>query len=124
MAGKKDRIKDSERSSIIAKDLTKCYICGSTDRVALHEAFYGNANRKKSKEDKMIFPICGPHHNLSSAGVHFNKELDLKLKKIAEKVWIANYTSKDENIEDRIDKFIKRYGKNYLDDEDLKNFSM
>ena len=119
---KKER-KTSEES--LLQKTKACFFCGSTRRdLHRHHVFYGTANRRKSEEDLMWVYLCPEEHNTSSIGVHFNKELDLKLKKIAEKVWIANYTSKDENIEDRIDKFIKRYGKNYLDDEDLKNFSM
>ena len=119
MAGKKDKIKDAERGSIVVPSLDRCMICGSTDRVAIHEIFFGSANRKKSKEDMLCVPLCWNHHNGSNYGVHFNKYLDIKLKKQGEKIWIATYTDDSLSYEDRIDKFIKRYGRNYLDDTDI-----
>lgn len=120
MAGKKDKIKDTERNSIIVPYLNKCMICGSTDRVAVHEIYFGTANRKKSKEDGMCVPLCWSHHNGSSFGVHYNKDLDLKLKKQGEKIWIDNYTDDDLPYVERIDRFIWRYGKNYLEENDYE----
>ena len=92
--------------SIIAPLLPRCYICGSGSKVATHEVFYGTANRKKSIEDGMLVNLCGKHHNLSSEGVHFNKELDMRLKQKAQSVWENTYGDRKE--------FIKRYGKYYL----------
>ena len=83
-----------------------CAICGSKNKIATHEIFYGTANRKKSIEDGMVVNLCGKHHNLSSEGVHFNKELDLKLKQKAQTVY-------EEKLGTRED-FIKRYGRSYL----------
>ena len=119
MAGKKDRIKDKDRFSILSDILDRCYLCGSDDRVALHEAFGGTANRKKSKEWGLVYPLCGPHHNLGTFSVHNSKELDLKLKKHAEMMWIVKHTDPNEPLDDRIDKFINIFGKNYLDKEDF-----
>lgn len=89
-----------------------CYVCGGTEGLHCHHIFFGTANRKKSDEDGMVVYLCGPHHNLSSAGVHFNPRLDDKIKQEAEKIWISTYTNK--SIEEGIPDFIKRYGKNYL----------
>ena len=44
---------------------------------------------------------------MSDAGVHFNKELDLKLKRLCEQNWLAVRNKTEED-------FIKEYGKNYL----------
>ena len=119
MAGKKDKIKDECRFTIMQPQFNnKCFFCGSGDRVAKHEVFYGTANRSKSKEDGLIVELCWNHHNGSNVGVHFNHDLDLKLKKRAEKIWIINYAGSCTKVEG-INKFIKRYGKNYLDSEDL-----
>lgn len=93
-----------------------CYICGATNTLHKHHIFYGTANRRISDEDLMCVYLCPAHHNMSSQGVHFNKELDLKLKKHAEKVWIINYANGD--FEEGINRFIERYGKNYLDEGD------
>lgn len=111
MSGKKDKVKDSERYSIVS-DLTKCYVCGTTEGLHIHEVF-GGPNRDKSKQDGMCVGLCGYHHNLSNEGVHFNKPLDEKIKKQAEKIWIKEYA--DGDLENGIELFIKRYGRNYLD---------
>ena len=119
MAGKHDKVKDSERFTIITPGFTgRCFLCGSTDRVAKHEAF-GGPNRDKSKQAGLIYELCGPHHNLSGQGVHFNKELDLKLKKHAEKIWIEHNVDPYASRDNKIKKFISIFGKNYLDEEDF-----
>lgn len=110
MAGKKDEVKDSERYSILVEDLNHCYFCGS-DHVHLHEVIHGTANRKKSKEDGLVLPLCQFHHS----EVHNKPDLDLRLKKIAEKIWLDTYTYAGRNRDDRIVDFIKRYGINYLE---------
>ena len=46
-------------------------------------------------------------HNISNYGVHFNKELDLLLKRTAQLIWQEYYNKTEED-------FIKRYGKSYL----------
>ena len=89
-----------------------CYVCGTTSNLHLHHIFYGTRNRQKADEDGMTIWLCGPHHNLSTNGVHFNKKLDTKIKQQAEKIWIKTYCDSEE---DGIEKFIKRYGRNYLD---------
>lgn len=68
--------------------------------------FFGR-NRQKSIEDGCCVYLCGKHHNQSNDGVHFNHELDMKLKKEMEVAWLMYY---NKTIED----FIKRYGRNYL----------
>ncbi len=117
MAGKHDKVADKDRFSILVPDITRCFICGTGNGVALHEVFYGTANRSKSKEDGMCCPLCRECHQ-GTYGVHNNKEFDLKLKKQAEKIWIMHYANASSKT-DGINKFIKRYGKNYLDNEDL-----
>lgn len=91
--------------SIVAPLTNRCLLCGSQKLVATHEIFYGTANRKKSIEDGLVVNLCGDHHNLSSKGVHFDKDLDLKLKQLGQKKWEETHTREE---------FIKRYGKSYL----------
>jgi len=112
----RDTIKDKDRYSILTDKFDVCYICGKRGDIQLHEVFYGQSNRPKSKEDGMIAPLCYNCHHGSNFGVHYNKELDLKLKQYAEKVWIDYYTDKNLDYNDRINLFIKRYNKNYLED--------
>lgn len=50
---------------------------------------------------------------MSNYGIHFNKDLDDKVKQFAEKKWIETYAS-DLPEDKQIKAFIKRYGRNYL----------
>ncbi len=89
----------------ILQDKKQCYVCGSSI-IHTHEVYYGK-NRKKSIEDGCCVYLCPRHHNMSNDGIHFNKDLDLKVKKEMEKRWLEYYNK-------TIDDFIKRYGKNYI----------
>lgn len=84
----------------------KCYVCGTTNNIHIHEVFFGK-NRKKSIEDGCCVYLCGRHHNQSNEGVHFNHELDTELKIQMELHWLKTY---NKTIKD----FIDRYGKNYI----------
>ena len=117
MAGKTDRVKDSNRFSIIS-NINRCYVCGTKDNLHIHEVF-GGSNRAKSKEYGMVIALCGPHHNMSNAGIHFNKGLDEHVKKQAEKYWILEYCDKNLSAEEKIKEFIKVFGKNYLEVDEV-----
>lgn len=95
----------SKTISIIQKEKC-CYFCGRTTNLELHHVFEGTANRKLSDEDGLVVWLCYDHHR-GNFGVHFNKDYALRLKKIAERVWLAKNKKK-------IKDFIDRYGKNYL----------
>lgn len=91
----------------ILQDKKQCYVCGTSNNINTHEVYYGVRNRQKSIEDGCCVYLCGRHHNQSKAGVHFNHQLDMELKKKMEQQWLKHY---DKTIDD----FIKRFGKNYL----------
>lgn len=86
----------------------KCFICGSTANLHLHHVMFGR-NRKIADEDGLTLYLCYFHHE-GTYGVHGinGHDLDIKLKKIAEKKWCEFYNKTPEQ-------FIKRYGKNYLE---------
>ena len=106
-----------ERYSIITDNFDRCYICGTSGKMHIHEIFFGTSARKKSIEDGMCVPLCPAHHNMSGSGVHFNHKLDLYLKQIGQKVWMMHYTNESDTKEEKINKFIRRYGKNYIEDD-------
>ena len=85
----------------------ECYVCKTTQGLHLHHCLYGMSNRKLADMYKLTVYLCGKHHNLSNEGVHFNKELDLHLKRLAQEYYEANYGC-------RLD-FIDTFGRNYLD---------
>ena len=96
-----------KRYSIITNDLEHCIECGNSN-IELHEVFFGGRNRNKSIEDGLVIPLCKRfHHQGNLVGIHKDKGLNLKYKKIAEQIWLEYYNK-------TIDDFIKRYGKNYL----------
>lgn len=82
-----------------------CFFCKSP-YVHKHHVFYGTANRKLSDKDGMVIWLCPMHHNMSNLGIHFDHDLDLEVKQIAQKRWEEIYGERKD--------FIRRYGKSYL----------
>lgn len=91
--------------SILSND-NICYVCGYTKDIHKHHIFYGTANRKLSEKYGCWCYLCAVHHNLSNVGVHFNKALDIKLKKFCQEKWEAKYGDREQ--------FIQTFGKSYL----------
>lgn len=84
----------------------ECFICGARDCIHSHHIFGGTANRKKSEQYGLKVWLCGFHHNLSDEGVHFNRELDLKLKRLAQREFEETYGDRE--------LFRREFGKSYL----------
>ena len=91
--------------SIIQKDMTRCYVCGTTLDLHTHEIFYGTANRKQSIKYGCYVRLCGRHHNLSNEGVHFDKKLDELLKQTCQRKFEETHSRDD---------FIRIFGKSYI----------
>lgn len=84
----------------------ECYVCGTTINLNDHHIFFGSANRKQSEKYGMKVWLCVEHHT-GNSGVHFNKDLDRRLKQMAQKHFEQTHTR---------DEFRRIFGKNYLDD--------
>ena len=80
-----------------------CFICGRYG-TEIHHVFYGTANRKLSDKYGMVIGLCYNHHR-GKKGVHFNRELDLKVKRMAQERFMQVYPELD---------FLAVYGRNYL----------
>ena len=93
-------------SKSIMQEDKACLICGTVRYLHKHHIFYGTGNRAVSETDGCWCYLCARHHNMSSAGVHFNRVLDLKLKRRCQEKWEAKHGNREE--------FIRRYGKSYL----------
>jgi hypothetical protein len=93
------------KQSILQSDMSKCYVCGATQNLHLHHIYEGTANRKKSDKYRCYVMLCGMHHNLSKFGVHYNKTLDICLKKKCQKEFERIYSH---------DKFMEVFKRNYL----------
>lgn len=89
----------------ILQDEKKCFICETTLGLHCHHVFGGNANRKKSEKYGLKIWLCGRHHNLSNEGIHFNKAVDLAVKRKAQSKFEETHTRKE---------FMQIFGKNYL----------
>ena len=90
----------------IIQSKRECYVCKTTLGLHKHHVF-GASNRKYSEQYKLTVFLCGRHHNLSNESVHFNKELDLHLKTVAQEYYESNYGCRAS--------FIDTFGRNYLD---------
>lgn len=92
------------RKSLLTTDFTTCYICGRPAE-CVHHIFAGTGRRKISEREGFIVPLCNECHNMSDRAVHFNRELDLRLKREAQTVYEKSHTREE---------FIQLVGRNYL----------
>lgn len=83
----------------------RCYVCGTTYNIHEHHIYYGMANRKQSEKHGFKVYLCGRHHNLSNEGVHFDHELDLRIKQDCQRLFEKTHSREE---------FISIIGKNYL----------
>lgn len=90
----------------IIQNKKECYVCHTTFDIHDHHIFEGTGRRKQSEKYGLKVYLCAYHHNMSDEGVHFNKKLDLKLKKIAQRKFELTHTRKE---------FLAHFIRNYLD---------
>lgn len=83
----------------------ECYVCKTTYNLHDHHIFFGSANRKWSEKFGMKIWLCQEHHT-GNAGIHFNKDLDNYVKRIAQERFEALYGANTS--------FREVFGKNYL----------
>ena len=84
----------------------KCLVCGQYNNLHKHHCIYGAGRRKLSEKYGLWVYLCPKHHNMSNAGVHYDKALDLKVKQLAQNAFENHVGARDE--------FIKVFGRNYL----------
>lgn len=82
-----------------------CFVCKTNLNIHKHHIYAGNANRPKSEKYGCWIYLCAKHHNMSNQGIHFDKNLDLKVKKYCQRKFEKEYPNLD---------FIKIFGKNYI----------
>ncbi len=82
----------------------ECYVTGS--RIDLHRHHvYGGALRQKSEKWGCWVYLRADYHNMSSHGVHFDRKLDLRIKRECQAAFEVLYGH---------EKFIEVFGKSYL----------
>lgn len=91
--------------SIVSNE-KRCWICETERNLHRHHVFYGAGRRSTSEKYGCWVYLCGYHHNMSDKGIHFNKEVDLQLKRLTQRKWEDKYGSRDD--------FIRTFGKSYL----------
>ncbi len=89
----------------VLQNSKECIICGNP-KVHEHHIFFGTANRDKSEEHGLKVCLCPKHHNMSNEGVHFNRELDLALKIMAQKHYEKYIGTREQ--------FRREFGKSWL----------
>ena len=89
----------------IVQNEKRCYVCDAYGYLEEHHIFHGTANRKKSEKHGLKVYLCYLHHRDNVIGVHFNKELDLALKKKAQEIFEKQHSREE---------FMQEFGKSYL----------
>ena len=94
-------------SKSIIQNNKECYICESTNTLHEHHIFFGK-NRKLAEKYGLKVYLCWEHHE-GTYGVHGREghALDLKLKKIAQTLFMKVYSATKEE-------FISKFGKSYI----------
>ena len=85
----------------------RCLVCHSERDLHLHHVYEGTGRRKLSDIYGLTVWLCARHHNMSDEGVHFNRELDLKIKKASQRKAMSHYSWDTET-------FIEIFGRNYI----------
>lgn len=93
--------------SIISNE-KRCFICGATQPLHLHHIFNGYGLRKKCDDDGLVLYLCAYCHN----SVHLHQEQAVFLKRIGELKYLELHSYEE---------FMKRYKRNYLEDDELNN---
>ena len=89
----------------------ECYLCRedldecNIHNLHKHHVFQGFGRRPLSEKYGLHMQLCANHHNFTDAGPHFNKEVDIKLKQNAQKIFTEHFPNLS---------FIKVFGKNYI----------
>lgn len=87
--------------SILQSKEDGCLICGNP-YTEEHHVFFGTANRSLSERYGMKVYLCAEHHR-GRRGAHQDRDLDLLLKKMAQKKFEETYT----------EDFVSVFGRSY-----------
>ena len=93
-----------KRHSILTDDLEHSYLSGLPTRT-IHHIYEGVGRRKISEREGFIVPLTPQEHNMSDTAIHFNKDLDLWLKRKCQEKFEENHTR---------EQFRKLVGRSYL----------
>jgi hypothetical protein len=86
--------------SVLADDLHHCYITGTSDNcseIQVHHIFRGH-NKKNSEKYGFLLPLRPDWHNMSNYGIHSDRSMDLKYKRMCQEYWLEHYGTQEEFI--------------------------
>jgi len=89
----------------IIQENKECFVCKTTQNLHEHHIFFNTANRKQSEATGLKIFLCARHHNMSDEGIHFNKELDLEVKRYAQEIFEKTHSREE---------FRSLFGKSWL----------
>ena len=90
----------------LLSDEKVCFICGTPCNLHRHHLYPGYGRRQQAERLGLWVYLCANHHNMSPAGVHNNRELDLMLRRMGQEAF-------EDQIGTRED-FIKVFGRSWL----------
>ena len=90
--------------SIVQRE-RECLVCKDTTHLQLHHCIYGTANRRNSDKYGLTVWLCHRHHNGSNYSAHFNKNLDIRIKQMAQEAFEKTHTREE---------FMAIFGKSWL----------
>lgn len=91
----------------ILQNNKSCFVCGMIQGLHSHHCFFGNPGRKNSEKYGLKVWLCQRHHT-GQDGIHFNRDMDLWLKKKSQAVFEETHTREE---------FRRIFGKSYLEED-------
>ena len=92
--------------SVLQPDLTVCFVTGdrksSGADIHVHHVF-GGANKAKSEKYGFLIGLRADWHDMADYGIHFDREFELRIKRMCQQFWLDHYGTKEE--------FIAEFGK-------------
>lgn len=88
----------------ILQSVKECYVTGDTNNLHEHH-IYGGGNRRISEKYGFKVWLRADWHNMSDYGVHFNRDLDLHLKRVCQHKFEETHTRAE---------FMALIGRNFL----------
>ena len=88
----------------IIQEEKRCYLCGSTVELESHHIFFSALRPIADKHGLKVW-LCAYHHRDQKHGAHGNREVDLFLKREAQKAFEKKYGH---------EKFMEIIKRNYL----------
>jgi len=87
------------------RGITCCFVCEIEYGLETHHVYMGNPNREISDKNGFTVKLCSTHHREGSQSAHKNRNLDLTLKELFQRIYEENHSREE---------FIKLISRSYL----------